>query len=211
KDPAARPRDAAELVELLDAAGRGALAAAPVARLGTAEHDILSVVMTGGAAFVESEALAATTMVTRLPRGVHGGALRSGTLAGAGGWGAAAQAAGAADVALALRAQDRSAAIAIATGPGLLALDFPVGGVIDTAAALLLAEEKREAPEILLDRATSGLLGNRFDLALRGDRFVLRGRRGPAAEPALAPFLGRAVELDALVRGLAAGPCRWLV
>src|SRR5262249_59932049 len=140
EEPGARTRDVAELRALLEAVGRGGEGAPPAPRppLGSTEHDIISVVMPGGAGGAEPEV--STRGLTRATLGVAPD-LRVRELASgarvvtvAGRAGPADQAARAARVALELRAADPSASIAVATGPGLVALQLPVGDVLDDAA-----------------------------------------------------------------------------
>ncbi|WP_437527504.1 protein kinase [Sorangium sp. So ce726] len=92
--------------------------------------------------------------------------------------------------ALALRERVPDRPIAITVGWGELGRGLPVGDAIQRAAGLLRSAGGTDAPQILLDRTTAGLLEARFEAAITASGAVeLRGERS-AAEP-WRPLLGR--------------------
>jgi tetratricopeptide (TPR) repeat protein len=126
------------------------------------------------------------------------------------------QAAKAARAALALRALLPDAKVALATGRALVADRFPVGEVIDRAAALIRAPAPEgERPPVRIDEITSGLLDVRFDvgadaggLVLRGEREIVDAGRTLLGKPT--PCVGRDHELASLAsmfRRCADEPC----
>src|SRR5207302_6562475 len=97
------------------------------------------------------------------------------------------QAQRAAGCALAFRQALPSAAIAMATGRGMLSSEGSAGEVIDRAARLIDHERGRE---VKLDDVTAALLGPGFDVGGGARGLVLRGRR-ELVEP-VRTLLGRA-------------------
>jgi tetratricopeptide (TPR) repeat protein len=235
KEPAERPRDADAVGEALEAlltAGgetsrRASTTMAPPSLTGR-EMKLVCVVLVGPPPEEVDDAATARTMnvgevedrLTPLVTAVsaHGGRLEpladgsmvvvlSGTRA------ATDQAAQAARSALSLRAFLPDAPMALATGRALVAERWPVGEVIDRAAALVKqarAAAAEGAPErraglapIRIDEITAGLLDARFDvgeggsgLALRGEREILDTSRTLLGRPT--PCVGREQELGAL-------------
>lgn len=116
------------------------------------------------------------------------------------------QAGRAAQAALLVRSELPSAAIAIATGRGLLAGSIPVGEVIDRAVARLRALEQQAQPTadtawIALDELTAGLLDASYEVRGHERSLYLVGRQEPLETPRLllgrvAPFVGRERDLD---------------
>jgi tetratricopeptide (TPR) repeat protein len=118
------------------------------------------------------------------------------------------QAASAARTAIVLKqALGAQARIAVATGRGVVGAEWAVGEVIDRVAQLLRAAD---APGIVLDEVTSGLLDPRFDLApisaevseLRGEAREVDATRTLLGKPT--PCVGRERELATLEAAVAA-------
>src|SRR5208282_3145770 len=86
------------------------------------------------------------------------------------------QAARAAHCALALRDLMPEARMSLATGRGVVAERWPMGEVIDRAAALLRQTGAGGGP-IRIDEVTARLLGSRFDVGEGPAGFELRGIR----------------------------------
>ncbi len=195
KDPAGRPKNGAELDELLGALGD--LPDAPPSRrretsvppnvLTTAqERRLVSVILLAPHGFAEPDSTVQQATWTRLddlgprvrevavPFGAEVESLANGaviaTLASTAS--ATDQAARAARCALAMRHVARGVPMSLATGRSVLTGRLPVGDAIDRAASLLRDPLTRdvalgEARPVRIDEATAGLLDARFDV--RGD------------------------------------------
>jgi eukaryotic-like serine/threonine-protein kinase len=193
KEPQHRPAHAAEVAVELAEIAEGALgspaeqaARVPIARVLTRnEQRVLSVLVVRPAAQPILDPAAAATLAAadappddealraivepmggRLERLVDGSLV----VRVIGAQAASDQAALAARAALALAARLPGAALAVATGRGVLALRTPVGEVIDRAVRLVPRGEAR----IVLDDETAGLLGSRFEV---GAGMTLLGER----------------------------------
>ncbi|HTJ40588.1 MAG TPA: protein kinase [Kofleriaceae bacterium] len=185
KDRLDRPADASAVIARLDAIAKDpALDDAPTEREMVAvtggEQRLLSVVLVDGRAeatptIVEDpEATGQTrTESADLPAALGGLLSKYGerfaklpdgslvvTVSGAGT--ATDQSAQAARLALSIREQVPQAAIALATGRGLLAKRRPTGDVIDRAATILRRARSRGRRAIVIDDVTEELLGDRF-------------------------------------------------
>ncbi|WP_170228861.1 serine/threonine-protein kinase [Polyangium fumosum] len=113
------------------------------------------------------------------------------------------QAAAAARAALAVKAAAPEATIALATGPGFVSGEQPVGDAVDRAVEAV-REEDTPRGVVLVDAVTAGLFGGRFETAHEGGRLLLTGggARQDEARPLLGktmPFVGRKRELDLLL------------
>ena len=225
KDPRRRPADAIELGRALDALGdlqgRPPIVASmrPREALTGGEQRLLSVVLLGIAQSVDedaptrSEALDARSDALQAQGEAFGARverLLDGSIVAAlsGGGSATDRAAQAARCALAFRAIDPDASMALATGRGTWAGRWPVGEVIDRAARVLQGASGVEIDEkygrpIRLDRLTAGLLDLAFDVGGDAAGLVLRGER-PVIEPTrtvlgvTTPCVGRDRELGVL-------------
>jgi eukaryotic-like serine/threonine-protein kinase len=205
KSPKARPSDGKALAELFDAIdvretepGR-AVPARPSASLGDVEQRLLCVIFADGGADKIDRLLPVTApfggALDRLAGGAVVWSLASGGVAGD-------QAQRAANCALAFREALPEAAIAMATGRGMLSSEGSAGEVIDRAARLI---DGSRGKEIRLDDTTAGLLGNTFDVGGDSRGLVLRGTR-EVVEP-VRTLLGRAtpcVGRDRELQGLEA-------
>jgi eukaryotic-like serine/threonine-protein kinase len=195
KNAAARPRNGAEVEELLAALGetpdvppsRRRETSIPPHVLTTAqERRLVSVILVAPHGLTDPDSTVQQATWTRLddlgprvrevavPFGAEVEALANGaviaTLASTAS--ATDQAARAARCALAMREAAQGAAMGLATGRSVLTGRLPVGDAIDRAAALLRDHPPHEATEgalrpIRIDDATAGLLDARFDV--RGD------------------------------------------
>jgi tetratricopeptide (TPR) repeat protein len=229
KEAQHRPRDAraiaAELAALghLDQLARADPSAPPPAALTGREQRLLCVILAGAVAELpEAPVSLARTLTpeevtgelerlrTALSRfGARVETLLDGslviTLSGA--IAATDQAQRAARCALSLRELLPEAPMALATGRGVMGARWPVGEVIDRAAALL--EAARDAgpdgtAHVRLDEVTAGLLDARFDvggdargLELRGEAELMETTRTVLGKPT--PCVGRARELADLL------------
>jgi tetratricopeptide (TPR) repeat protein len=112
------------------------------------------------------------------------------------------RAARAADCALALRAVEPSAPMALATGRTEVIGRLPIGLAIDRAASLLRGAADAAGAGIPIDDVTAGLLDVRYELARVGAGLVLRGRRENEGIRTLlgrpTPCVGRETELHQL-------------
>jgi len=112
------------------------------------------------------------------------------------------QAAQAATCALAIQAAVPGYRVALATGPADVSGQWPVGRVIDRAAALLEVTLADSSRGVHIDEVTAGLLDARFDMAGTGSGRILLGNRAvTGARPLLGkptPCVGRARELGML-------------
>ncbi|MDI1444477.1 serine/threonine-protein kinase [Polyangium sp. 6x1] len=118
------------------------------------------------------------------------------------------QAAAAARAALALKAASPEATIALATGPGFVSGEQPIGEAVDRAVEAL-REEDAPRGVVMVDAVTAGLVGARFETTREGGRILLTGggTRRDEARPLLGktlPFMGRKRELDLLLRAFEA-------
>ncbi|MDI1481605.1 serine/threonine-protein kinase [Polyangium sp. y55x31] len=118
------------------------------------------------------------------------------------------QAAAAARAALAAKAALPEATIAIATGPGFVSGEQPVGEAVDRAVEAL-REEDAPRGVVIVDVVTAGLVGGRFETTREGGRILLTGggtARDEARSPLgkTMPFVGRKRELDLLLRAFEA-------
>ncbi len=232
KDPARRPRNGAMLkaeldaLDVLEPSRKTRMTIAPPSLTGR-EMQLVCVVLVGPPPEDPSSAATAATVVqgegdARLAPLVaavaaHGGRLEplaDGSLVVvlAGTRAATDQAAQAARSALRLRAFLPDAPMALATGRALVAERWPVGEVIDRAAALVRSAASEVAllrdavRPIRIDEITAGLLDVRFEvgeggagLALRGEREIVDAGRTLLGKPT--PCVGREWELG-LLEGL---------
>jgi eukaryotic-like serine/threonine-protein kinase len=113
------------------------------------------------------------------------------------------QAAFAARGALAARAVLPALPMALATGRGRLSGRFPMGDVIDCAAALLRNAKLASSNDVRIDELTAGLLGERFkvnvvrgEILLQGEQTLAAGRRTLLGKPT--SCVGRERELRTL-------------
>ncbi|MDI3288896.1 serine/threonine-protein kinase [Polyangium sp. 15x6] len=208
KDPHRRPASASNLLEELPAllelgARRGAFSPS-VAR---DVPELLSVLVLAPPAGASREELARILL--------RNGAFSHGSRAE--GWDVAAfarfggdatdQAAAAARAALAVKAALPETTIAVATGPGFVSGEQPVGEAVDRAVEAL-REEGAPRGAVIVDAVTAGLVGGRFATAREGGRILLTG--GAARDDARSllgktmPFVGRKRELALLLRAFEA-------
>jgi eukaryotic-like serine/threonine-protein kinase len=223
KDPADRPADGSAVALQLAAFLRGELASEaprPGTTLTSGEQRVLSVLLVRPASpddaptrIVHADSTGggdgtAPSLVRR-----HNGHLEQlpdgssvVTLDDAAGAAATDQAAQAAKLALALRDMMPGAAIALATGRGVMAGSRLVGDVVDRAARVLRRVAERPADElrpIALDEASAGLLDAQFQVGGDAGGLWLHGHRASTEVVRLllgkpTPCLGRERELATL-------------
>lgn len=221
KDPDQRPANGAAVIAALDGLGSlGEFAPAPAVApaapsITGGEQRLLSVMLVARqgdvlAATQETltpEQLANTLSPLRsavMPLGAEVAPLADGAiLVKLEGRGTATdQAAQAAACALAIRSAMPDARVALATGPADVSGQWPVGRVIDRAAALLETTLTTLDGGVYIDDVTAGLLDARFDVASAASGQILRGNRAlTGARPLLGkptPCVGRARELGML-------------
>lgn len=191
------------------------LAAAPPSLQGGEQHLVCVLLISEGTEILSSETLAATEDVQqkaqletlrahlsnsgiRLERLADGSVL--GTLRQHGVGAATDLAALGARSALFIHERWNAASIAIATGKGVLAGDFPVGEAVDRA-AMLLRLRTTKSGAVFLDELTAGLLDARFEVqrlstgvfSLLGEKLLTDETRKLLGKPT--PCLGREQEL----------------
>jgi tetratricopeptide (TPR) repeat protein len=219
KDPSARPKDAAEVMDEIQRLGslariKAALPSRPADSLTRGEQRLLSVVVAGhpGKSIHTSERTM-TPEESRATRAIWDTVAEFGptlewlangavvaTLSGRGT--ATDQAAVAARCALAMRRKLQGIPMALATGRGDVSGRLPLGEVIDRAVQLVAAD----TPNVRIDDVTAGLLSPQFDVVEDEHGLVLRGelgaevpRRTLLGKPT--PCVGREREL-AMVEGI---------
>ncbi|MEO5618137.1 MAG: AAA family ATPase, partial [Candidatus Eisenbacteria bacterium] len=210
KDPAARPT-VTIVMEELGALRLGTSAAIPPSPgLTRGEQRLISVVLAAAGDWKPgSESDGAIFDLIRAAAEAYGGAaerLADGSIVIAlTGTGAATdQAIKAARCSLAVRAFLADAAIALATGRGVVESALPAAEAIDRAAGLLSARGgNAAAPGILIDAATAGLLDTRFEVSEEGGFHVLVAERELAEDSRTllgnpSPTVGRDRELQTL-------------
>lgn len=112
------------------------------------------------------------------------------------------QASRGASCALSIREHQPDLRVVLATGWAETTGVAPVGPVIDRAAALLPPHGAGDAPGIRIDDVTAGLIGSRFEIQKHGDHTTLLGEQGPDAPRLLlgrpTPCVGREKDLALL-------------
>ena len=226
KDPERRPANATALLAVLshvedEVTGEGTIAAAHAAAahaLADVEQRYVSVVIVGGGEQAPTNATVAPEELSVQKaerRSLDEGLARLGartawladgsivaTIAHTGS--ANDQAAQAARCARVIHERWPSAAIALATGRGVLQERLPVGEAIDRAVRLIRATSNSTAGLVLVDDVSAGLLDDRFVLEPAGDgAFVLRSEQSAPQEARRllgrpTPCVGREPELAML-------------
>ncbi len=209
KEAADRPADCRAVIEALTALDLGAGVDAERERVLTgSERRILSVVLARGAipqdATMPHDGVAARPEAERVRRVAqrYGGALEflpDGTamLVVADTGSTAEQVFAATRCALDLAELVDPEPVALATGLATVSRRLPVGELVDRAVGLLV-----DAPGVLVDRVTAGLLGARFELQPEGEHLRLVGERQANEAHTVpgrgTPFVGRKRELATL-------------
>ncbi|MFO0574823.1 MAG: protein kinase [Polyangia bacterium] len=231
KDPARRPRDAGELLVMLDGISLHAPLDAPLRAelsasmtLSAAELRVVSIILMSRRQNIEVEDTLAedlrreqdTLEGLRAALSLYGadaeylaGDSLVATLIPDERRVATDQAAQAARLALALRERWPGAAVALATGRGVLRERLPIGDVIDRVVRLLPAASAPSGEGhdcVIIDAMTAGLLDGSFELRpLAAGSYALCGERQSIDEVRLllgrpTPCVGRDQELDMLDR-----------
>ena len=210
KDPAERPRDAAEIAAVLAAIDvePSSDIGAPQASLTRSEQRIFGVVLAAAAGSLGAEGRDASTLTPlqelMRQRGARLDALADGSLITvlASKSVASDLAAQAAQCALALRAALPGRPLALTTGRAEVGTVL-AGETIDRAARLLAGRAPAGSAGIVLDDVTAGLLGARFEVLDQGGRLELARELELDEEPRTllgkaTPCVGRDREIAAL-------------
>jgi serine/threonine protein kinase len=209
KDPARRPRDASEMLGMIDDISLSQHLEAPVRSdhregqtptLSTAEQWLVSVILVSRRADIEVGETLIPEEAKQLEDTLDGlrdalslfgadveylaGDSLVATLMPDDRRVATDQAAQAARIALALHERWPGAAVVLATGRGVLRERLPIGEAIDRAVRLLpRVQGGAESDGVLVDDMTAGLLDSRFEVAhLIGGVYALRSERASADE-----------------------------